>query len=140
MFLVKFHFILLVMCNWSQSSKQIMQVSFLNITGFRDFPLGDLPMLKVTSIRHFTCAFSINFKIFWMCRMVYNIHSHIYEHAKKFYFIFFSPCRFFVMHQKMCLCLSPLEVELEILQIAMAGDYWFLISKQNFCYHNCCVL
>lgn len=23
------------------------QVSFLNITGFRDFPLGDLPMLQV---------------------------------------------------------------------------------------------
>lgn len=23
------------------------QISFLNITGFRDFPLGDLPMLQV---------------------------------------------------------------------------------------------
>lgn len=27
--------------------KIFLQVSFLNITGFRDFPLGDLPMLKV---------------------------------------------------------------------------------------------
>ena len=25
------------------------EVTFLNITGFRDFPLGDLPMLKVRS-------------------------------------------------------------------------------------------
>lgn len=25
----------------------IFQISFLNITGFRDFPLGDLPMLQV---------------------------------------------------------------------------------------------
>jgi hypothetical protein len=24
-----------------------LQVSFLNITGFQDFPLGDLPMLQV---------------------------------------------------------------------------------------------
>lgn len=23
------------------------QISFLNITGFRDFPLGDLPMIQV---------------------------------------------------------------------------------------------
>lgn len=25
------------------------EVTFLNITGFRDFPLGDLPMLEVCS-------------------------------------------------------------------------------------------
>jgi len=29
------------------------QVSFLNITGFRDFPLGDLPMLQVWCRHHF---------------------------------------------------------------------------------------
>ena len=27
------------------------EVTFLNITGFRDFPLGDLPMLEVSSFR-----------------------------------------------------------------------------------------
>ena len=29
------------------------EVTFLNITGFRDFPLGDLPMLQVTSFHLF---------------------------------------------------------------------------------------
>lgn len=29
------------------SVKNKLQVTFLNITGFRDFPLGDLPMLQV---------------------------------------------------------------------------------------------
>jgi hypothetical protein len=28
------------------------EVTFLNITGFRDFPLGDLPMLEVCPCRH----------------------------------------------------------------------------------------
>jgi len=29
------------------------EVTFLNITGFRDFPLGDLPMLEVGSFHSF---------------------------------------------------------------------------------------
>lgn len=33
----------------------VVQVTFLNITGFRDFPLGDLPMLEVLRW-HFTAA------------------------------------------------------------------------------------
>jgi imidazole glycerol phosphate synthase subunit HisF len=28
------------------------EVTFLNITGFRDFPLGDMPMLEVCVIPH----------------------------------------------------------------------------------------
>ena len=27
------------------------EICFLNITGFRDFPLGDLPMLEVRALR-----------------------------------------------------------------------------------------
>lgn len=30
------------------------QISFLNITGFRDFPLGDLPMIQVPSFVNFS--------------------------------------------------------------------------------------
>jgi hypothetical protein len=35
---------------YKSSVKNKLQVSFLNITGFRDFPLGDLPMLQVCKI------------------------------------------------------------------------------------------
>jgi len=42
-----------------------MQVSFLNITGFRDFPLGDLPMLQVCEM--FPNADIFNFySLFWL--------------------------------------------------------------------------
>lgn len=32
-----------------QNTSVTLQVTFLNITGFRDFPLGDMPMLEVPS-------------------------------------------------------------------------------------------
>jgi hypothetical protein len=34
----------------------VTQVAFLNITGFRDFPLGDMPMLAVLQVRYKSIA------------------------------------------------------------------------------------
>lgn len=40
------------------------QISFLNITGFRDFPLGDLPMIQVPLLLFFLLEFKCHFRIF----------------------------------------------------------------------------
>ena len=49
------------------------EVTFLNITGFRDFPLGDLPMLEVRSFHPFHsipcslgCGATVTYQTPWL--------------------------------------------------------------------------
>jgi hypothetical protein len=46
------------------------QVSFLNITGFRDFPLGDLPMLQVLAMLFIISNFFLFLFYLYVCFLI----------------------------------------------------------------------